>query len=1416
MTQKIKRALSLLLTVVLCFTTFSGLATTAYAAGEQGTAYLISFPRDGDEAYSGEWGHDELTFMNGWKTGKGRYTTVYAMNSYTGNICYCIEPGAPLQTGNILGQKGENFWEQYPSDYNKTISPETIKLMIGRIFQYGYTGTISTSWRSQNEGTENLSYAVATQLLIWETVVGERDADFNKVSTGGKNAILDQISSAHPLRDKIMLYYHRIEQSVQNHVKLPSFLSDSKDSAQTTTLTWDGSKYTATITDKNNVLADYSFSADNANVRLSVDGNKLIITATEAPTGSVGITAERRNSQRRGIITWTDATYGPDSSIQDLVTFSETVSDTLRGYLNVKVSYGSAKIVKTSEDGKVEGISFTIEGNGVNKTVQTGPNGEIQIDNLTPGIFTVTEQNYDRYEPQQSQRVTVVAGQTATVTFNNTLKRGSLEIVKTSEDGLNEGVTFHLFGTSLSGLAVDEYAVSNSAGVARFENVLIGTDYVLEEVNTAIRYVVPEKQSAAIEWNEVTHKSFHNVLKKFRVTVTKSDSEAGTEQGDASLAGATYGIYQGNTLIDSYTTDKRGQFTTSFYNCGDDWTIRELSPSEGYLLNPTVYKVGAEPELYTIEYNDTAIDATEEIIKGNIALIKHTDNGETGIETPEAGAEFQIYLKSAGSYEAAKESERDVLVCDTNGFCQSKDLPYGIYTVHQTVGWPGRELIDDFDVYIAQDAQTYHYILNNRNFESYIKIVKVDAETGKAIPYAGAGFQLYRPDGSLITQSFTYPEPTEIDTFYTNADGVLYTPEPLEYGTGFSLVECFAPYGYVLNTDPVYFDVTPESAAEEGGITIVEVTKPNMAQKGIIKINKTGEVFASVVQTENLYKPVYAEQGVSGAVFEITALEDVFTLDGTLRYAAGEVVDTVTVDETGSGQSKPLYLGKFEIREIKFPYGMIDTGAEPQVVELTYAGQEIEITETSASFYNERQKVKVTLDKLLEQDELFRLGMNGEQAAITFGLFAAETLTAADGTQIPADGLIEILSLGEDCSAICQTDLPFGSFYLKELSTDCHYRLNGEIFPFTFDYAGASVPVVEIQVNEGNAIENTLIRGEIHGMKTDENGNGLAGAVIGLFRPDETEFTEETALLTTISTEGGSFHFEGVPFGNWQLKELQGVTGFVFSDEVISISIGEDGAVVEIDLENQRIYGNLRLTKVDKDYPDNTLSGAEFEVYRDSNENKELDKDDVLLGVMEETSPGVYEMLHVEYGGVFVKESKAPAAFQLDENAYYVEIAENGKTYEVETEAGKGFINAAQTGNLHILKTSDDNVLQGFTFKVEGTDATGRQFYKEYVTDEKGEIHIELRVGEYTISELSNEATEKYILPDAATVTVEADSTASVEFHNKLKPTPPPTDSPQTGDNSHIGLFAALAAASFGSLCVLTAVRRHRKKSNNR
>lgn len=1403
-TQKFKRTLSLFLAMLMCVTTLFGMGTTAFAAEETDEVYLISYPRDGDANYGGEWGHDSLSFMNGWSTATSRFTTIRAMGSYEGNICYCIEPGVSQQTGNSFMKKGEDFWDEYPSSYNSTISPDDIKLFIGRIFQYGYTGTISTSWRSQNEGGDKLANAVATQLLIWETVVGERDADFNKVGTGGKSAIVEQISTNHPLYSRIMGYYNSIAASVQRHSKVPSFLAKSAGKAQNIELEWNGEAYTATLADTNGVLSDYVFSANASGIRFSVSGNTLTITADDAPSDTVTITAEKKNSQRRGVITWTDGVYGPNGKLQDTVTYAQTVNDPVKGYLNIKVSYGSAKIVKTSEDGKVEGISFTITGNGVNKTVTTGAGGIIQIDNLAPGVYTVTEQNYDKYEPQEVRRVTVVSGQVTTVNFNNTLKRGTLIVTKTSEDGLNEGVKFHLYGTSLSGLAVDEYAVTDSAGKAVFSDVLIGTGYTLEEVDTAIRYVVPEKQTAAVEWNTVTNKSFTNILKKWNVTVTKSDAETGLPQGDATLAGAVYGIYKGDQLVDTYTTDANGQFTTKYYVCGDDWTIREITPSEGYLLDNTVYPIGAAVKNYTMEYNTTASDVTEQIIKGRIAIIKHTDDGETQLETPEAGAEFAVFLKAAGSYDSAKTSERDYLICDENGYAVTKDLPYGIYTVHQTKGWDGRELLSDFDVYISKDGQTYRYLANNRNFESYIKIVKVDAETGKVIPLAGAGFRLYRPDGSLITQTFTYPEVTTIDTFYTNSDGYLITPEKLEYGTGYSLVEVSAPYGYTLNSEPVYFDVTADNATEENAVTVVEVMKPNTAQKGVIRISKSGEAFSSVTEADSIYQPVFAVKGLAGAVYEITAAEDIITPDGTLRYAAGEVVDTVTTDETGLAESKPLYLGKYEVREITAPTSYV-LNTEVHTAELVYAGQEVEITETAADFCNERQKAAVSLDKVLEQDERFSIGKSDELSAVTFGLFAAEKLTAADGSIIPADGLLEIVSVDKNGHAVCKTDLPFGSYYLKELSTDGHYILSDEKYPIVFEYAGQDTALVDIKANSGAPIENKLLYGEIHGLKKDENGIGLAGALIGLFRADCTEFTTENAILTATSAEDGSFSFARVPYGNWIVREIEAPTGFVLSEKTHPVTVDADGAVIEVEIENTRIRGTVQLTKTDRDYPDSKLTGAEFTIYCDSNSNKELDADDELVGTLTETGIGVYEMSDLLYGGYFVKETKAPAGFYLDDNAYYFEIVEDGKTVTVENEAGKGFVNAPQVGSLKIIKTSSDGKIEGFSFRVTGPNG----YVGVFTTDKNGEIIIEnLRIGEYVVSEVSDGASSAYVLPADKTASVFEGAVTQVEMHNELR------DTPKTGDDSNPALWLALLGISAAGAAVLGVVgfRKRRKE----
>lgn len=839
---KFKRAVSLVMAAVLSLGVFANIGTTAYAAsGTKSDVYIMQLPRSGDTNNNGKWGHGELKFMNGWYSHAISTDSLRAMGSYSGNIAYCIEPGTGQHTGDTLTEKNEDYFNNLGS--NGTISGDDIRLNIGRILQYGYCGSISTSWKSQNsDDADKLSHAIATQLLIWETIVGERDESFNHKSPGSYDAILDHIQKGHPLYSRIMAYYNSMSESVQKHTKVPSFCTKSSGSAKVNELKWDGSKYVTTLTDSNGVLGNYEFSANIDGVTFSKSGNKLTVSMTKAPSKEFTITATKTNGTRKGIVVWTDGKNSPGNGIQDVVSYSQNVSDPVSGFVKMKVSYGSCKIVKTSEDGKVDGIKFTITGNGVNQTVTTANGGKFQLDNLMPGVYTVTEQSIDKYVPQEVHRVTIVAGQVATVNFNNVLKRGNLQVIKSSEDNLVEGVKFHLYGTSLAGIAVDEYAVTDKNGVATFKDVLISgsTPYTLEEVDTAIRYVVPEKQTAPIKWNEVTNRDFTNILKKFSVTVTKSDREEGTAQGDAKLSGAVYGIYKGETLVDKYVTDSDGQLTTKEYVCDSDWTVREITPSEGYLLDKTVHKVGAEPKLFTIEHNLVSNDVTEQVMKGNIAIIKHTDDGETKIETPESGATFEIYLKSSGSFVAAEEDERDTVVCDENGFAQTKDMPYGVYTVHQTKGWEGREFMKDFDVFISQDGQTYRYLINNANFESYIKVVKVDAETGKTIPYAGAGFQIYDPAGNKVSMTFTYPTPTTINTFYTDADGQLVTPEKLEYGKGYSLVEVQAPYGYVLDSTPVPFDVTEENSTQEGGITLIKVDKPNMAQKGTISVEKTG------------------------------------------------------------------------------------------------------------------------------------------------------------------------------------------------------------------------------------------------------------------------------------------------------------------------------------------------------------------------------------------------------------------------------------------------------------------------------------------------------------------------------------------------------------------------------------------------
>lgn len=1154
-----------------------------------------------------------------------------------GKEAYCIEPGHTLYSGNTLTEDGSTVWKNLGSAKQKAIN---LALLYGKP---GLGKSLS--------GTEDQKW-VATQLIVWEFVSGCRSTSEGYKCTNTK--FIDGICAggANP---GVKSVYNAISKSLANYSTVPSFASAIASKAEPYEMKYSDGKYTLTLTDSNSILSDFDFKTTSG-ISVSKSGNKLTLTSTLPVNDAVTFNSAKSMPDVGKTVL---VPYG-DATLQDVISGVENDADPIRAYFKVKTSSGNLKLIKTSEDGNVANIEFTVKGDGYSKTVKTNSKGEFELTDLFPGSYTVTEITDSKYETQKSQTVKVESGKTATVTFKN-------------------------------------------------------------------------------------------VLKKWNLTVTKTDAETKSAQGDATLAGAVYGIYNNGKLVDKYTTDKNGSFKTSYYVCGDNWTLKEIEPSEGYLLDETEYHIGAEAKKYTIENNSISMGVTEDILKGKISIIKHTDDGSTKIETPEKCAEFQVYLKSSGSYAKATESERDNLICDEYGFAETKDLPYGTYTVHQTKGWNGTEFIADFDVFVNEDGKTYKYLINNSSLESYVKIVKVDSETGKQIPYAGAGFQIYNPDGKLVTMKYTYPTVTEIDTFYTNSDGYLITPETLPYGKGYSVVEVQAPYGYILESTPVYFDITAEKISEENGVTIVKAEKKNTPQKGTITVEKTGEIFSNVtaigggytdengndIALTTIYQPEYSVSGLSGAVFETYADEDITTPDGTVRYKKDTFVDTITTDKKGTATSKQLYLGKYRVVETVAPYGTV-INPEPHTVELTYSGQNEKVTNTSTSFTNDRQKAEINLTKILEQNEKFNIGSNDEILNVSFGLYADEDLKAANGSVIPKDGLLEIITCNEKGKATFTTDLPIGSYYVKEISTDSHYILSDKKYPVVFEYAGQDTATVHISVNDGEPIENEIIYGTIQGLKIDrETGENITGALFGLFSITETEFTEETAILTSESNEEGIFTFENVPYGEYIVSELKPAKGYLPNEENYQVTISNNEEIIEITVENDKIP-ELKTTA--------TIDGK-----KEFTTNGDITIDDVVS----------YKHLTA------------------------------GKEYTI-----KGVLMDKSTGKQFLVDGKE--VCSEVTFTPETAD---------------GEVTVSFTFDGSVITKETEIVAFETLYREGTEIAVHADivdENQTVTIHPQPEP-----EKPQTGDNSNLGFYIGLASVAVGCLIAFLIIKFKKKDEDD-
>lgn len=1415
MKYHLKRGLAFLLTLAVFLSLFAG--SINISAIDLNQSYTVSWDHTltDYEGNSFSWygGINADTNDFGHSYNNGRHTMhdfTVKRHGLTGNnsdwiyntdflYAFCIEPGIPLP------DQDEYTGSSHASHGNKwALLSDNQKDLIQLALLYGYPNR-SDVLTSEDA---NACYA-ATQLIVWQCALNWRTSptsliDRSYAMSGYSGTMTEQLTS----NPYFKAYYDAILSDMAQHSIRPSFTGTALNTP-TYELSQSGSQWTLTLTDKNNVLSNY-YVSNAGGLHAAINGNTLTIRSNTPITSETQITLMRNipgNSMTTGFLIW--SVPGKEKANQDMVTGVK--NDPVPAYFKLKVNTGNLSIIKTTQNnnGQVGGFIFRVK-NSEGKVIGTytsKSDGRILIPDIQAGRYVVEEINLsDEFvKPAKNPvEVEVKSGQTATVNFENIRKQGIITVQKiNSRPNMGD---YSLAGAEFTvkdqnGTVVDTI-ITGSDGRGQSKPLPLGS-YITAETKAPWGFVIDKNEytrtlsgslgeAAIVYCTEITVAEQPQVGK---VKITKLDAETAAQaQGEATLSGAVFDLLdsEGNQVERLYCGD--AESVTSKEIPLGTYTVKEVVPPRGYTLSQKEYDVQIDYAGQEKEVNLKSVDIQNTVIKGKVAIIKHSDSADPGVipsneqvQKPLENIVFRVWLKSAGSYEAAKDSERDEITTNKNGWSITKSLPFGTYVVEEYKGIPEHSICDSFDVMIAENGRTYYYNIENPTYFGKVKIVKTDATTGKTIPQAGVEFKVKNTDtGAWVEQEVLYPTPTILTSYFTNAGGWLVMPQALQYGN-YELYEVQAPYGYTLSEQPVPFRITSNNPVD-----YLEVKMENAPTMGRVTVEKTGEVLAGADLINDLYIPRYEVRGLAGAVFDIVARRDIVTPDGSLRLKAGEIADTIITGTSGKAKSKLLFLGDYYAIERKAPHGMV-LNSEAHDFSLIYEDQTVPIVFTQTGFDNERQTATVKVTKSCEIPENASEDFN-PYAEVVFGLFARNDILAADGSvAIPADSLLEYLAFDRDGKAEVKTDLPLADYYVREVQTGGGYVLNETEYDFTFSYMGQELLNVDILVNEGDTIDNHLMRGSLKIIKTFE---GRKTPIAGVpFTIEGKTVVGAPVVLKVFTDKNGEILLENLLVGDYIVKELECelTAGYVLSEEQsVTVAAGE---LAELQLENKQMRGDLKIIKTfeGKTTP---VSGVKFTII-----GKTLTGDEY-TGEFETDEKGEIYIEGLLAGNYQVQE----IASELIEGYVLSEVQSVEVTHEKITEMQ--IENRLIRGDVRLTKTDKESgtILAGAVFDLydSGGDLLG-----SYTTDENGEFLIEGLAYGSGYELIERQAPDGYRLdetPLAFDITENGEVIELTAVNEKI----PQSDNPQTGSRSGMKLWLALAGVSLGMLVTLY---RRRNKS---